>query len=166
MEQPGRTARVRRGSPTVPWVKESNPGLGLQPSGARIASLPSEESPELPGWNVSFPASLITGSWDSLEFQKSRSSKEGFSSGISLPVSKRPTLVAEMSFLPNLHPGGWECGQPSGRAPGAHASPRGTENVSVLQRLRTPSRPPLALPGLLPGQRSRCDPEAGCPQNW
>lgn len=120
MEQPGRTARVKRGSHTVPWVEESNPGLGPQPSRKQHLFLP-KRSPELPGWNVSF---LASDHW-LLGFpgvSKSWSSKGGFSPGISLPVNKRPTLVAEMSFLPNLHPGGWECGQPLGRAPGVHVS--------------------------------------------
>lgn len=63
MEQPGRTARVRKGSHTVPWVEESNPGLGLQPSGARTASLPSEEVACAPRMECQLPGlcSLVAG---------------------------------------------------------------------------------------------------------
>lgn len=43
---------------------------------------------------------------------------------------------------------------------GAHTSQRAGSTV-----LRTPSRPPRALPGWTPGQRCHCGPGTGCPQS-
>lgn len=158
-----------RGSHTVPWADESNPGLGLQPPGPEQHLFLLKRSPKLSGLGMSASRPLpIPGYWDSLvSFQKRWSSKEKFPSRISFPVSKQPTLLAEMSFLPNLHPEGGNVASP-------HEGPQrlirlicaGMKKVHILQRLRTPSRPPPALPDLILGQRFRCDPEAGCPQNW
>lgn len=113
-----------RGSHTVPWAEESNPGLGLQPPGPEQHLFLLKRSPELQNWEcqLSGPSrSRVVG----IPFvsQQPWSSKEKFLSRISFPVSKQVTLLAEMSFLPSLHPGGWECGQPSGRAPGDSYSP-------------------------------------------
>lgn len=116
----GRRARVGKGSHTVSCVNGLNPGLECQPPGP---SLPAEEMPELPGLRMTaFWPLLIPGCWASLVSWKPWSS---FSPGIFFPVSKQATLLAEMSFLPNLHPEGWECGQPSGRAPGGSHVPAG-----------------------------------------
>lgn len=108
---------------TVSCVNGLNPGLELQPSGPEQHLFLLKRSPELPGLRMSAFWPLPTpGCWDSLVSYKPWSS---FSPGISFPVSKQATLPAEMSFLPNLHPEGWECGQPSGRAPGSSHVPAG-----------------------------------------
>lgn len=157
----GRRARVGRGSHTVPCVNELKPGLELQPPGPEQHLSLLKRPLEHPGLRTSaFWPLPIPGCWDSLVSQKPWSS---FSPGISCPVSKQATLLAEMSFLPNLHPEGWECGQPSGRAPASsHIS---CWKMHLLQRLRTPSHPPPTLPCLLPGRRCHWGPETGCPQN-
>lgn len=88
--------------------------------------------------------------------QKSWSSNdEGFSPGISFPVSKWPTNLAEMSFLPSLHSGEWECGQPSGRAPAgvhvsrdgerAHSSEAQNSQSSTSSSSRFVTRPKIPL---------------------
>lgn len=115
-------------SRTVPWVGESNPGLGLQPPQPEEHLFLLKRSGHLSSqdWErqLSGPSqSLVVGIPSCLKsLWSSKKKKKSFLPGISFPVSKQPTLLAEMSFLLNLPPGGWECSQPSGRVPEAHAA--------------------------------------------
>lgn len=143
-----------------------SPGLGLQPPGPEQHLFLLNKSGHLSSqaWErqLSGPSrALVVGA--PLCLKSLGTVKPSFSPGVSFPVSKQPTLLAEISF-PQAAPrrvGMWPA---LGKGPWRFTA--WDEDAHLLRRLRTPSRPPPALPGLLPGQRFHWDLETGCPQNW
>lgn len=94
-----------------------SPGLGLQPPGPEQHLFLLNKSGHLSSqaWErqLSGPSrALVVGA--PLCLKSLGTVMPSFSPGVSFPVSKQPTLLAET----RLHPGVWGCGQPLGRVPG------------------------------------------------
>ena len=160
-----RIARVGR-SHTVPWMDESKLGLGLQFPLARTASFPSEEVRSLelagPGISALWPLwSLVVGiplCLKSLGAIKLLS-RNFFPSQQAVGFPGRNVLSAQSA----PQEGGNVANPPEGSQKLTWPQ---MENVYLLHRLSTLSRPPPVLPGLVPSQRFHCDPETSVLQNW